>query len=169
MNVQPSLESLQDEKEPKPKDKLPRDCASCGFHLPTKECRRHSPHPSHDEDFIVAFWNFTKDNSRCGAGTSIKEPVSCDDCLHWLQPNDAPLWPDYKQGLPDEWWAQSGLCTANPPGATSNEALWTYWRVTSTYQWKGSSGGCGDGVSLKAMREAEEKRKKRKPESIKSL
>ena len=147
---------MSDEKQ---EDTLPRDCAACGYHhITTKECRRHAPHPGHDEDFVIALWHYTKDSSRCGAGTSIKQPVACDDCIHWHQPNNEPLWPDYKQGRPDEWWAQSGLCTASPPGTTTDEGLWTFWKVTSTYPFKGSSGGCGDGVSITAMREAVEKK-----------
>jgi hypothetical protein len=146
-------------EEGKAKDRLPTDCGVCGYHhLQTKECRRHSPHPGHDEEFVVALWNFTKDRNRCGAGTTTKEIVACDDCVHWYQPDGEPLWPDYKQGLPDEWWAQSGLCTANPPGASASEGLWTFWRVTSTYLHNGSSGGCGDGVSIKAMRAAAAKK-----------
>lgn len=138
------------------KDKLPTDCGVCNYHTRlTKECRRHAPHPGHDEENVVARWNLTKDRNRCGAGSTTKEIVSCDDCIHWFQPDNEPLWPDYKQGLPDEWWAQSGLCTHNPPGTTVQEGLWTFWRVTSTYpiQENGVGGGCGDGVSITAMRE----------------
>ena len=72
--------------------------------------------------------------------------------------NGETLWPDYKQGLPDEWWAQSGLCTVNSPGAAMQEGLWTFWRVTSTFPHKGSSGGCGGGVRIKAMQEAAKKK-----------
>jgi hypothetical protein len=134
------------------------DCGVCAYHT-RQECRRHAPQPGHDEEYVVTRWNFTKDRNRCGEGSTTKEIVACDDCIHFYQPNNEPLWPDYKQGLPDEWWAQSGLCTANPPGATMNEGLWTFWRVTSTYPIQGVGGGCGDGVSITAMHEAEEKKK----------
>jgi hypothetical protein len=68
------------------------------------------------------------------------------------------LWPDYKQGLSNEWWAQSGLCTANPPDATANEELWAFWKVTYDLPIQGVGGGCGDGVSITAMREAAAKK-----------
>ena len=60
------------EEKPKPdapKDKLPTDCGVCTYHhKQTKECRRHAPHPGHDEAYMVALWNFSKDRDRCGAG-----------------------------------------------------------------------------------------------------
>ncbi len=145
------------------KDHPPDSCAGCGYHLPTKECRAHSPHPGHDEEFVVALWNFTKDTDRCSAGTTTKQWGPCDDCTKWAQPGGKPLNPVYKQGLPDEWWEQSGLCTANAPGATSNEGLWTFWKVTSAYSHKGSIGGCGDGDSVSAALDAATKRQKRVP------
>lgn len=152
--------AFDNQPQPKePKDKLPTDCGVCGYHhRKTKECRRHAPHPGHDEDFVIALWNYTKDRDRCGSGTTTKETVRCDDCVHWLQPNDEPLWPDYKQGRPDEWWAGSGLCTVNPPGTALHEGLWTFWKVTSTFPHEGSVGGCGDGVSITASKEAAKKK-----------
>jgi hypothetical protein len=137
-----------------PKDKLPTDCGVCTMHLRTKECRRHAPSPGHDRAYLIALWNFTRDSDRCGRGSTTKAIVDCDDCTNWHQPNGEPLWPDYKQGYPDEWWAQSGLCTASSPSTTINEGLWTFWKVTSMFPHKGSRGGCGDGISIKALLEA---------------
>jgi hypothetical protein len=145
-------------------DKLPTDCGVCAYHArPTKECRRHAPHPGHDEAFVIALWHFTHDRDRCGAGSTKKQIVACDDCIHWWRPDDKPLDPPYKQGLPDAWWEHAAFCTANAPGPTTHESLWTYWPVTSTYPMTGftgtaAGGGCGDGVSIAAMREAEKKK-----------
>ncbi len=144
-------------------DVLPDNCAGCGYHLKNFECRRHAPHPGHDEDDIPALWNFTKDAARCSVGTTIKAPVSCDDCAKWWQPDGKPITPRDKQGLPDAWWEHSGYCTSNAPGAAFNEGLWTFWRVTSVHPHKGTIGGCGDGESITAALEAAEAAAARKP------
>lgn len=125
------------------KDKRPTDCGVCKYHIDsTKECRRHSPHPGHDEGFVVAVWNFTRDRDRCGTGSTKKEIVPCDDCLYWLQPDGKPLNPPFRQGLSREWWENSGYCTASAPGATVDQGRWTFWKITH-----GATDGCGDGVS----------------------
>jgi hypothetical protein len=129
----------------------------CRYHLHNRECRRHAPHPGHDERYVVALWHFTDDDDRCGAGSTTKELVPCHDCVHWHLPGGKPLNPDYKQGLPAEWWRNARLCTANPPGAATGESLRTYWRVTSSYPINGGFGGCGDGGSITAILKAEEK------------
>lgn len=136
-------------------DKLPTDCGVCRYHVnKTKECRRHAPHPGYEEDFVVAIWNMTKDRNRCGSGSTKEEIVICSDCTYWWQPENKPLSPPFGQGLPEEWWQNSGYCTHAAPGTTINESRWTFWKVTSTYPHNGSFGGCGDGVSITAMLEA---------------
>jgi hypothetical protein len=40
--------------------------------------------------------------------------------------------------------------------------VWTFWRVTSTYPIQGIGGGCGDGISITAMREEKAKEEKKK-------
>jgi hypothetical protein len=142
----------------KPDDPPPDDCGGCRYHLQNGECRRHAPHPGHDERYVVALWHLTDDNGRCGGGSTMKEIVRCDDCVHWYLPGGQPLNPHYKQGLPAEWWQNARLCAANPPGATTHERLRTYWRVTSSYPIDGVVGGCGDGVSITALLEAEQRR-----------
>lgn len=156
-------------------DPPPADCASCTYHPHTRECRRSAPQPGHDEADVIALWNFTRDNARCGSGSTTKAMVLCSDCTQYYQPNDEPIWPDYKQGLPDDWWKGAGLCTSGAPGATSHEGLWTFWKVVSTapHPKTGLPGGCGDGVSIAKLQEeaarkaeAAEKRKARTPPSL---
>lgn len=128
---------------PKEKDKLPDNCGGCGYHLAaTSECRRHGPQPSTDKDNVLAFWNLTRETDRCSAGTTTKTITHCGDCLHWYQPGGQPLNPRFRQGLSAEWWADSGLCAAFPPGATIDKGRWVFWRVTH------ASAGCGDGEAV---------------------
>jgi hypothetical protein len=143
--------------EKKPKDKLPKDCGVCGYHLQSKECRRHAPHPNHDEPYIPVQWNLTQNTDRCGSGTTKKFPVRCDDCVHWQQPGGKGLDPDYKHGRPDAWWQGAGICTASAPGVARDEPEFTYWPVTH-----GEYGGCGDGISIEEMRAAEAERANQK-------
>jgi hypothetical protein len=148
-------------------DPPPQSCADCGYHARTKECRRHAPHPGHDEEHVVVLWNLTPADSRCGAGTTTKQIVPCYDCTHWHLPNGRPLDPPYKQGLSDEWWANARLCTANAPGAATGEGLETFWKVTSAlpYPATGAPGGCGDGVSITEILTAQEKQRKQRSSS----
>lgn len=97
-------------------------------------------------------------NGSVSVSADTKDIIPCHDCTHWHLPGGRPLNPDYKQGLPAEWWENARLCTANPPGATTGESLRTYWRVTSSYPINGRIWGCGDGVSITALLEAEARR-----------
>jgi hypothetical protein len=142
------------------KDDVPAEnCRGCRYRMMNKECRRHSPFPGNDERFVVAVWNFTEDTERCGAGSATKGIVRCDDCIHWYLPDGKPLNPNYKQGLPAEWWENARLCTASSPGATTHERRPTYWRVTSAFPINGLAGGCGDGQSITEILEAAERKK----------
>ena len=126
---------------------LPADCAACVYFpslpAPGGRCRRHAPSPGHEE-FEVAHWPKTRPIDRCGAGAAVTDGtgprvVPCRSCAHWLQPNGAPVRPDYRKGLPVEWWAASGYCTRLAPSPATDEDRRVCWKVTH------AADGCGDG------------------------
>ena len=126
---------------------LPANCAACVYFrsLPARDglCRRHAPSPGH-EAFEVARWPRVRPIDRCGAGAAVTDGsgprvVSCRSCPHWLQPNDEPITPDYRKGLPVEWWAASGYCTRLAPSPGTDEERRICWKVTH------ATDGCGDG------------------------
>ena len=90
---------------------------------------------------------------RCGAGVAMSNGegpavTACEACVHWLQPNDTPLKPAFRQGRSTEWWARSGYCTRYAPSPSPDEERpRTHWRVTHAHD------GCGDGelVTLAAI------------------
>jgi hypothetical protein len=129
---------------------LPADCTACVYFpplpVPGGLCRRHAPSPGH-EAFEVARWPHVRPADRCGAGAAVTDGtgpgvVACRSCAHWLQPNGEPVRPDYRQGLPAEWWAMSGYCTRLAPSPSTEEDRHTLWKVTH------GTDGCGDGAAI---------------------
>lgn len=125
---------------------LPRSCTECAFFQPKGAlCRRHAAGTGNEEWEIVR-WPQVKPTDRCGVGAEIEDgeegTVSCAHCIHWLQPGDDGLKPDYPQGLPREWWKEAGFCTRFAPSPSSEEDRKTHWRVTH------ASDRCGDGEAV---------------------
>ena len=130
--------------------RLPTNCVGCVYYPALPEpgglCRRHAPGPGQDA-FEVAHWPKVQPSDRCGSGAAVTDGtgpgvVKCGACAHWLQPNGEPVRPDYRQGLPAEWWALSGYCTRLAPSPSTDEARRTYWKVTH------ATDGCGDGDAI---------------------
>jgi hypothetical protein len=132
---------------------LPARCAACVYRSAASSfCQRHAPQPAEDE-FELAHWPRVRPTDRCGAGASVTDGsgpsiVRCETCIHWLQPGDEPIRPDYRKGLPAEWWEKSGICTRFAPGPSSDEERRVFWRVTH------ATAGCGDGQAV-SLREEE--------------
>lgn len=131
---------------------LPSSCAACVFWLrgtAEKEgakCHRHAPSPGQDE-FEPVFWPTVRADDRCGQGAASADAQGpgvalCKDCMHWHQPGDQPVRPDYRRGLPAKWWAETGYCTRTAPTPSTDEDRRTFWRVTHAGQ------GCGDGETV---------------------
>lgn len=131
---------------------LPANCAQCVFRpatpAPGGVCRRHAPSPGHEEHELV-YWPPVRATDRCGDGASVMDGqgpgvVACRICDHWLQPDGRGIQPDYDQGLPAAWWAESGYCTRRAPSPSTEDDRETHWRVTHAEE------GCGDGQRVKA-------------------
>lgn len=126
---------------------LPRSCAECVFRPSERgHCQRHAVSPG-VETFEIARWPLVKPTDRCGAGAAIGDGTgpgvtNCGWCIHWLQPDGQGIEPDYRQGLPNDWWEQSGYCTRLAPSPSTEEDRPTYWRVTNAHD------GCGDGERI---------------------
>ncbi|MDB5243763.1 MAG: hypothetical protein JWP57_4389 [Spirosoma sp.] len=125
---------------------LPRSCSGCAFFQPKGTlCRRHASGPGNEEWELVR-WPLVRPVDRCGVGVEIEDgkegTVSCGHCIHWLQPDDDGLKPDYRQGLSREWWKEAGYCTRFSPSPSTEEDRKTFWRVTH------SSDRCGDGEAV---------------------
>ena len=125
----------------------PANCAACVYFgaLPVRDgrCRRRAPSPGHEE-FEVTHWPKVRRTDRCGAGAAITDGIGprvvrCGTCVHWFRPNDEPVRPDYRKGLPVEWWAMSGWCTCQVPSPGTDEDRHVHWKVTHAMD------GCGDG------------------------
>lgn len=123
---------------------LPTSCELCVFFGSADAiCRRHAPAPGHEE-FELVFWPRVGRQDRCGQGAALTNGegpsvTMCQDCIHWLQPGGEPIRPDYRKGLPAEWWAESGYCTRTAPVPSSDEGRRGFWKTTHAEQ------GCGEG------------------------
>jgi hypothetical protein len=128
---------------------LPSTCTQCKMHRPTGECIRHAPGVTTAKN-ERAKWPTTREDQRCGSGSTTDEPVRCSQCLHWdtriaiappKRAADNPFFP-VRSKYGDEWWANVHPCTryAPSPGASTFGAE---WRVTH-----GDEDACGDGVGI---------------------
>jgi uncharacterized protein (UPF0179 family) len=52
------------------------------MHRATGECIRHAPGVTTVKN-QRAKWPTTHENRRCGAGSTVEEPVKCSQCIHW--------------------------------------------------------------------------------------
>ena len=129
---------------------LPQACTACAFFVADANgalgtCTRHAPSTSQNE-FEIVHWPKVLPTDRCGVGVSITHVgacvVYCQACVHWLQPRGSGVVPEYRQGSPMEWWAESGICTRFAPSPVVDDDTRIYWRVTH------SSSHCGDGEAL---------------------
>lgn len=126
-------------------------CAECVFFgagAVDGLCRRHAPSPG-AEEFEIVYWPKVKPDDRCGHSAAITDgtgpaAVRCETCIHWYQPGDEPVQPDYRQGLSAEWWARSGFCTRNAPAPSPEEDRRAFWRITH------ADAACGDGDAIPA-------------------
>lgn len=94
-------------------------------------------------------WPKVVPGDRCGDGAAIGDGtgpgvVACLSCIHWHQPDGQPVKPDYRKGLPVEWWAASGYCTRFAPSPSLEEDQKVYWRVTH------ATDSCGDAGQMEA-------------------
>lgn len=136
---------------------LPSNCAACAFHQPNgKLCRRHSAGVSEKLN-ERAFWLATPDASRCAQGDAEGKVVPCGSCAHWYQPDGKPIPPPGSPGKDsldsywastigekdEDWWKESGLCTASAPWPGGHKGRTAYPRVTHR-----TLDGCGDGSDV---------------------
>ena len=130
----------------------PASCAACVYFSPSPLsapgglCRRRAPAPGH-EAFEVARWPLVWPTDRCGDGAAVtgdtrQGMAACLFCANWLQSNNEPVRPDYRKGLPAEWWAMSGYCTRLAPSPSSEEDRRACWKVTH------ATDECGDGAAV---------------------
>lgn len=92
-------------------------------------------------------WALVKPTDQCGAGAAVGDGTGpsvtgCAWFIHWLQPEGQRTEPDYRQGLPRDWWEQSGYCIKLAPLPSAEEDWKTYWRVT------GAHDGCDKGERI---------------------
>lgn len=92
-------------------------------------------------------WPKVRESDRCGDGAVLSDGsgpgvVQCQACIHWLQPQGEPVKPDYRKGLPVEWWAASGYCTRRAPSPSADDDRKVFWRVTH------ADDACGDGKDV---------------------
>ncbi len=121
-------------------------CLTCNYH-PDGTCHRHSPHPNHDMPAQLAQWNPTEDDQFCGKYKADKPLILCGQCIHWDHPENG-VTPRSLRGKTPEWWAETGYCRDNAPGATTYQAAKrTYWPVTH----RTDNSGCGNGVDVNTV------------------
>lgn len=147
-----------------PPPRLANNCAGCSYSrvLPPTAllCVRHGPSPTSEpshvsQTFEVVEWPRVRPRDRCGAGAdraAANAPVvvSCESCLHWLQPGGIGIVPDVRGRHPAEWWAASGYCTRFAPSpSVEPEDMHAHWRCTHAHD------GCGDGQAIEQDEEAD--------------
>ena len=125
---------------------LPASCHLCVYFSPTSTCQRHAPSPGL-EQYEITHWPLVRSEDRCGSGAAVTDGtgpgvVRCQTCVHWWQPGDKPVEPDYKQGRSDEFWKGAGLCTRYAPSPSGEEERRVFWKVTNRLD------GCGDGQAV---------------------
>lgn len=101
-----------------------------------------------DQEEAVVHWPIVTEDFRCGKGKVISdgsEIISCVTCLHWWQPNQAPIDPIGRAGMGREWWTGSGYCTAASPHPEF-ERVYRPRRHGVTH----ALAGCGDGEPVQA-------------------
>jgi hypothetical protein len=78
-----------------------------------------------------------------GATTADGKDVSLRDWVARLRCDASqPVRPDYRKGLPVEWWASSGYCTRRAPSPAAEDDRKVYWPVTH------AADSCGDGAQV---------------------
>jgi hypothetical protein len=125
---------------------LPATCAQCTMHRPEGQCIRHAPGVTLTRNEI-AVWTTTREDQRCGSGSTVDKPVKCSECIHWdTRVTHAPATPPQRSGFwavkaIDKDWDSRHPCTryAPSPGATE---FATEWRMTH------AEDACGDGVAI---------------------
>jgi hypothetical protein len=126
---------------------LPATCAQCAMHRETGQCIRHAPGTTFAPNEIAA-WPTTREDQRCGSGSTTDKPVKCGECIHWDRrvahtpvqaPERAGLW---AVKVVDKDWENRHPCTryAPSPGAAGFAAE---WRMTH------GEDACGDGALIK--------------------
>ncbi len=132
---------------------LPASCHVCVYYGSEAACRRHAPSRT-TEQFEVTRWPPQPPGDRCGKGAAVVDEggpgiVLCQTCIHWWQPEGRPVAPDFKAGLPDEWWERAGFCTHADPFPSDDETRRQYSRVTN------GLGGCGEGTAVEVQASAQ--------------
>ena len=125
---------------------LPTRCGECTFFATEgSRCLRHAPGTAFEE-FERIFWPAVLSEDRCGSGEKVgngKEgPVSCAFCIFWHQPGGLPLKPDYRQGMSEDWWKDTGFCVRFAPSPSGEEGRIMYHYVTH------ATDCCGDGEEV---------------------